>query len=260
MELTINSFEKTPEYHTSFECKCPELIYKVANKAKKIFLEGVTYAATGYAWYWAAHLVSKIPFLNFMNPPQLPPIAGVMYGLSLPCGKVMIHALSRIGLWIIGDRPLKESKPGFLREKTWKIIDAVEKLPCKIDLLFSKTIFHIRTETSIKENKISNSDLSWPEIVRRCLFVQISNFLKYGIPLIVGAYAIRKMGMPVLWATVSGECSTHATWFLITVLFYKCVTIVDRLLKSYNLKNEYVKAFLNWISSWPQFRAFQNQH
>lgn len=181
---------------------------KVSQRAIEIFKALTPPAIVGYALYGAGRLIFKIPSLAFLKPEGFAPTPIIMLLIAKPLGSEVKLTISKVALAIIGDRhrygqfPLEKGRVASLRHHAWKIIDSIEGIPAKIDIFVSYKIFHIRTERDLKEHQIPDYDLSFLEIIRRCLIDQAAAFWQESFSMHLGMHIIQKVGFSVLFSSV----------------------------------------------------------
>lgn len=117
----------------------------------------------------------------FLNPSGF-----IIAGVTSCVFKQIVSLIYDLGVYILGDREkvqeleANSSAADRMRRRTWKVLDKVDQLQVKIDVVFSR-VLQIRTLKEIRENKIREIDLSIVEVVRLAFLEQIpSTVMHYG--------------------------------------------------------------------------------
>lgn len=144
-------------------------------------------AIAGYVGYWVSRLAVRVGLEKSQSPLQpLPYIFAGMIFMGITQTAQLIH---RLALFILGE------------QKSQKVINFVEQVPKKIDVIYSR-IFNVATEEKLRKldnhGYLAAEDLYFAEAVRRAFTAQVIESIAFSCPEALSVYAVKRLGYAIL--------------------------------------------------------------
>ncbi len=161
-------------------------------------------ALSGYIVYWITRLLDKFGAFGAAGGSAITPLPYVLVGLASAAIIEGARLTSDVALSVLGDRnkyeklnSKKASAADRLRQRSWKVISGLEKIPQKADEVFSRTL-QIRTTREIQQKNIPDRELHFMEIARRAFWEQVHETAIAALPQELGVCAVEACGYTVL--------------------------------------------------------------